>query len=74
MRASGNRRERSMNSPSVNGFVLQLLVSSVFAWQAAIQSLGGDMSACTDALLLAFCVPACMDWPNAMLNSCWFKF
>lgn len=57
-----------MSSPSVNGFVLQLLVSSVFAWQAVIQSLGGDMCACTDALLLAFCVPACMDWRNAMLT------
>uniref|UniRef100_A0A3B5BBZ9 FH2 domain-containing protein 1-like n=1 Tax=Stegastes partitus TaxID=144197 RepID=A0A3B5BBZ9_9TELE len=31
-----------MNSPSVNGLVLRLLVSSVFAWQAAIQSIDGD--------------------------------
>lgn len=53
---------------SVNELVLQLLVSSVFAWQAAIQSIRADTCECTDALLLAFCVPARMDWHNAMLT------
>lgn len=57
-----------LNSRSVTGFVLQLLVSSVFAWQAAIQSIRADMCERTDALLLAFCTPARMDWHNAMLT------
>lgn len=47
---------------------LQLLVSSVFAWQAAIQSTGADMCECTDSLLLAFCAPAHMDWHSAVLT------
>lgn len=57
-----------LNSRSVTGFVLQLLVSSVFAWQAAIQSIRADMCERTDALLLAFCTPVRMDWHNAMLT------
>lgn len=52
---------------------LQLLVSSVFAWQAAIQSTGADTCECTDALLLAFCTPARMDWLYRHACSCWFK-
>lgn len=46
--------------------VLQLLVS-VFAWQAVIQSIPADTCECTDAQLLASCMPARMDWQKAML-------
>lgn len=59
---SCNRRERSISYWSS-----QLHVSSVFAWQTAIQSTRADMCECTDALLLAFCAPARMDWHIAML-------
>lgn len=38
--------------------VLLLLVSSVFAWQAAIQSICADMCECPRAPLFAFCVLA----------------
>lgn len=62
-----------LNSRSVNGLVLHLLVSSVFAWQAAIQSEGADMCGRTDALLLAVCTPARMDWHNTMLTVVDFK-
>lgn len=63
-----------LNSWSVNGSVLQLLVSSVFAWQAVIQSTGADMCECTDDLLLAFCTPARMDWHNNAMVTVDFKF
>ena len=59
---SCNRRESSISYWS-----FELHVSSVFAWQAAIQSTRADMCECTDALLLAFCAPARMDWHIAML-------
>lgn len=45
---------------------LQLLVS-VFACQAAIQSVPADTCECTDAQLLASRMPARMDWQKAML-------
>lgn len=60
-------RESSVKSPSVIGLVLELLISCVFAWQAAVQSEGADMCECSDALPSALCVPACMDRLNAML-------
>lgn len=63
-----------MKCPSVYVLVLQLLVSSVFAWQAAIQSIGADMCEHTHALLSAFCAPAHMDLHNAMLTVVNFNF
>lgn len=39
--------------------VLLLLVSSVFAWQAAIQSICADICECPRAILLGFCALAC---------------